>query len=240
MSQDKLIKKKWPWITVLALILVLAVAATSLLVIKPWEPDTPVQETEPADNIFSGLTMEASSEDLYCLEFTSYSGLFYEDGKNEEVENVAAILVENRSEEFLEKATITYDASGETATFVVTALPAGKKCWVLEQNRMKITGGVEFEFLDCVSGFRKDTSLNEDLLGITYEGDVVTVTNKGDEPLYSVCVYYKNIHDDGNYLGGITYLISIEEIKAGETQNKRAGHFSESSEIVRTSYLTEM
>ena len=240
MSQDKLIKKKWPWIIAFSLVLVLAVAATAVFIVKPWEPDAPEPDIEPTDNIFSGLTMEASSEDLYCLEFTSYSGVFYEDGKNEEVENVAAILVENRSEDFLEKATITYDASGETATFVVTALPAGKKCWVLEQNRMAMTGGIEFKFLDCVSGFRKDTSLNKELLDVTCEGDVVTVTNKGKEDLYSVCVYYKNTHDDGNYLGGITYLISIEEIKAGETQDKRAGHFNESSEIVRTSYLTEM
>ncbi len=240
MSEDKLIKKKWPWITAFALILVLAVAAVAVFVIKPWEPDKPEPELKPDDNIFAGLTMESSSEDLYCLEFTSYSGIYYEDGSNEEVENVAAILVENRSEDFLEKATITYDASGKTATFVVTALPSGKKCWVLEQSRMEMTGGIEFEFLDCVSGFRKDSSLNEELLGVTCEGDVVTVANKGEEPLYSVCVYYKNTHDDGNYLGGITYLISIEEIKGGESQEKRAGHFNESSEIVRTSYLTEM
>lgn len=239
MSEDKLIKKKWPWITALAAVLVLAVAATSILVIKPWELGESRQETEPADNIFSGLTVESSSEDLYCLEFTSYSGAYYEDGKNEEVKNVAAILVENRSEDFLERATITYDASGKTATFVVTALPAGKRCWVLEQNRMEMTGGIEFKFLDCVSGFRKDASLNEELIDVAVEGDVLKVTNKGDDDLYSVCVYYKNTHEDGNYLGGITYLISLEEIKAGETARKRVGHFGESSEIVRTSYLTE-
>lgn len=240
MSENKLIKKKWPWIAVLATILVLAVALTAVFVIKPWEPYNPNPEPEPEENIFSGLTMGASSEDLYCLEFTSFSGAFYEDGSNEEVENIAAILVENRSDEFLEKATITYDVDGKTATFVVTALPSGKKCWVLEQNRMEMTGGLEFKFLDCVSGFRKDTSLNDEVFDIVYEDDVVTVTNKSDAPLYSVCVYYKNIHDDGNYLGGITYLISLEEIKAGETAQKRAGHFGESSEIVRTSYLTEM
>lgn len=239
MSQDKLIKKKWPWFIAFSLVLVLAVAATAVFIVKPWEPDAPEPDIEPTDNIFSGLTMEASSEDLYCLEFTSYSGVFYEDGKNEEVENVAAILVENRSEDFLEKATITYDASGETATFVVTALPAGKKCWVLEQNRMPMTDSEKFKFLDCVTAFRKGTSLEPNIMDVDVKDDVLTVTNKTEDAIYSVCVYYKNTHDDGNFLGGITYLISIEEIASGESRAKRAGHYNQSSEIVRCSHLTE-
>lgn len=238
MAKDKLINRKWPWIAALSLVLVAAAVAGVLLFTNPWKAPEPEDKVD--DSPFAGLTMGATSEDLYCLEFTSYSGAFYEDGSNEEVENIAAILVENRSEEFLERATITYDVSGETATFVLTGLPAGKKCWVLEQNKMKLdTSDKEFKFLDCVSGFRKDADLNNEVLDIVTKDDTIKVTNTGEEPIYSVCVYYKNTHEDGNYLGGITYLIAIDEVAPGDTQKKRAGHFNESSEVVRSSYLTE-
>ena len=190
MSENKLIKKKWPWITAFSLVLVVALVLTSVFVLKPWDPNSPLSatepETNPLDSVLPGLTMEASSKDLYCLEFTSYSGAFYEDGSNEQVENIAAILVENRSEEFLEKATITYDVGDDTATFVATAIPAGAKCWVLEQNRMKMSADLKFEFVDCVSGFKQGTSLNEDVMLVETEDDVITVTNKSEDTMYSV------------------------------------------------------
>lgn len=239
MANYNLIKEKRPWIRILAMVLALILtlsffAGCASSDAKPDETTSPPEKTP-----FSGLTTNASAGDLYCLEFTGYSGAFYEDGTNESVENIAAILVENRSDEFLERATITYDVEGKTATFVLTGLPVGKKCWVLEQNRMPMTDSEKFKFLDCVTAFRKGTSLEPNIMDVDVKDDVLTVTNKTEDAIYSVCVYYKNTHDDGNFLGGITYLISIEEIAAGESRAKRAGHYNQSSEIVRCSHLTE-
>lgn len=177
-----------------------------------------------------------SSAELYCAEITRYSGAYVEDGKNEQVENVAAILVENRSRQFLDLAKVTYNVGDKVATFVVTGLPAGEKAWVLEAEKMQIEGTPTFEFLDCESTFRKDAVLTTKLLDVQTKDNVLTVENKADKPLSNVCVYYKNVNSDGNFLGGITYMISFDTLDKGEAAQKESAHFGENSRIVRYSY----
>ena len=157
------------------------------------------QKTTSADTVIVGSG--ATSADLYCLEFNTFSGIFVEDGKNEEVENVAAILVENRSKAFLDRATITYKYGDKDAVFMLTGLPAGEKCWVMEQNKLVLDGKHSFEFKDCVTAFKEDAVLSTDELMKSSEDNVITVTNISDKKLMNVCVYYKNTMDDGNYFG---------------------------------------
>ncbi len=178
----------------------------------------------------------ASSADLYCLEITRYSGAFVENGKNEQVENVAAILIENRAQWYLDYAKVTYYVGGKIATFNVTGLPAGEKAWVLEAEKMQIEGTPSFEFLDCESTFRKDAVLTTKLLKVETEENMLTVTNKENKPLQNVCVYYKNVNSDGNYLGGITYMVNFGTIDTGETAQRESAHFAENSRIVRYSF----
>ncbi len=181
----------------------------------------------------------ASSADLYCLEINRYSGPFVEDGQNEQVENVAAILVENRSKQYLDYAKVTYYVAGKIATFNVTGLPPGGKAWVLEAEKMQIEGTPSFEFLDCESTFRKDAVMTTDLIGVATQDNVLTVTNKSDETLENVCVYYKNVNSDGNYLGGITYMIGFDTLEAGKSAQRESAHFGENSRIVRYSFQTQ-
>ncbi len=180
-----------------------------------------------------------TSADLYCLEITRYSGAYVEDGKNEQVENVAAILVENRSEQFLDLAKVTYCVGDRVATFNVTGLPAGEKAWVLEAEKMQIEGTPTFEFLDCESTFRKDAVLTTKLLDVQTKDNVLTVENKADKTLKNVCVYYKNVNSDGNFLGGITYMLGFDTLQEGQTAQRESAHFGVNSRIVRFSYQTE-
>ena len=192
------------------------------------------------EDISPGATQNrASSEDLYCLEFTSYSGPFVEDGSNEPVENILAVLIENRSDEFLEFATVTYDVDGKTAEFVVTGLPSKESAWVLESNRMQANADLEFEFIDCQSTFRNDAILTTDKLEVTIKENTLALKNISDDVISNPCVYYKNVNTDGNYLGGITYMIGFDTLKSDDTKEKKAGHYSENSRIVRYSYQTE-
>ena len=181
-------------------------------------------------------TADATSADLYCLEFTAYSGVYVEDGKNEVVEDVAAILVENRSEQFLDRATITYLYGNKYAYFVVTGLPAGEKCWVLEKNKLTLEEGHSFLFEDCVSAFKADAIRRSDLLETETMDNTITIKNISPRTLENVCVYYKNTFDDGNYLGGITYVVNFGTMEAGSSLTKESAHFSANSEIVRFSY----
>ena len=182
---------------------------------------------------------KASSADLYCLEFNTFSGAYVEDGKNEKVEDVAAILVENRSEAFLDRATVKYKYGDETATFLVTGLPAGQRCWVMEAGKFKPDGKSSCEFEDCTSAFKEDAVLATDKLKTESKDNVLTVTNISEQTLNDVCVYYKNTADDGAFLGGITYMISFDTLAPGEELEKASGHFSETSKIVRYSFREE-
>ena len=190
-------------------------------------------KTEPNPVV---LAPAATSADLYCLEFNSFSGVYVEDGKNERVDNVAAILLENRSDVFLDKATVTYTFGDKTATFVATGIPAGKKCWVMEAEKMEIDAGRSFEFEKCVSAFKEDAVEQTDLLSVTPEDNALTVKNISEKTLENVCVYYKNTFDDGNFFGGITYMMSFGTLEPGAALTKESAHYSESSEIVRFSY----
>lgn len=178
----------------------------------------------------------ASSADLYCEEFTVFSGVFVENGKNEEVEDVAAILVENRSDAFLDRANISYKYGDEKALFVVTGLPAGEKCWVLEKNKMKVDGKHKFEFNNCTTAFNSNAIEVSEHLTTETNDNVVKVTNTSRHTLENVCVYYKNTFDDGNYFGGITYVLAFGELGPGESMEKESAHFSDKSAIVKFSY----
>lgn len=180
-----------------------------------------------------------TSAELYCLEITSYSGPFVEDGKSEDVENVAAILVENRSQQFLDYATITYYVGGKIATFNVTGLPVGKKAWVLEKDRLQLDGTHSFEFLDCESVFKKDAVTSTTDIAVETKGNTVTVKSKTGNTLKNVCIYYKNVNSDGNYLGGITYMLNFGTLSPGQTVQKESAHFGENSQIVRFSFQEE-
>jgi hypothetical protein len=181
----------------------------------------------------------ATSADLYCLEFSRYSGEFFEDGTHEPVTNVAAALIENRSPEFLDLATITYEVGGRTAEFVVTGLPPGGKAWVLEKNRLTIKDNAKFRFLDCTSTFRQDAVLTTNDLAISPSGNTLTVCNTSEYTLENVCIYYKTMDDDGVYLGGISYMLAFDTLAPGESALRPSSHFTKDSHIVRYSYQTQ-
>lgn len=183
-----------------------------------------------------GAPDRATSADLYCSEFSAYSGPFVEDGTNEQVENVMAVLIENRSDEFLDAATVVYNVGDDTATFVLTGLPAGESVWVLERSRRVLEAGMKFEFVSCDSSFRNDIIEKTDKLEVITEDNAITVTNKSSKALQNVCVYYKTRNSDGNFLGGITYMLGFDNMSSGETAEKQSAHFGENSEIVRYSF----
>lgn len=188
--------------------------------------------TEPSESRNAG-------GDLFCLEISRFSGSFVEDGSDEPVEDVAAILVSNETDEYLELATVTYFVGNRTATFQVTGLPAGERAWVLEKDRMRVSAADEFVFDDCTVTYNPRAIRETDALSLQRQGNSVTITNTSDKTLKHVCVYYKNRMEDGAYFGGITYLISFGELMPGESAQRSVAHFGDDSQIVRYGYQSE-
>lgn len=182
--------------------------------------------TEPAEGI--------ASDNLTCDDFALFSGQYVEDGRDELVENVASILVTNRSGRFLDLATLTYDIDGQTATFIVTGLPPGRSAWVMEASRMTANHSSSFTYQDCVTAFRDDVVASTDKITITSNGNMLTASNNTHDTLENVCLYYRSVHTDGNFFGGITYLVSFGTLEPGASVETLAGHYVEgNSEIIR-------
>lgn len=189
------------------------------------QQDTPTESTDKPDE---------KTELLTCDRYSLFSGQYVEDGRDELVTNVAAILVTNRSDQFLDLATINFNIDGKEAVFRVSGLPAGRSAWVLEANRMTVTNSSVFTYVDMVTGFRENVISSTDKITITCSGNMLTATNNTNEKLEGVFVYYRVLHTDGNYFGGITYVVDFGTLPPGSSVEKLAGHFSaDKARIVR-------
>lgn len=184
--------------------------------------------TEPQVQSFGGLV---------CLEYSRYSGPFPEDGSGRQVENVAAMLVHNSSDKFLDYAMIEAWVGSHQGTFRVTGLPPGGTAWVLEQDGLTLTPQERFIATACEDYFfRDDAVYTSDKLSVETDGNSLTVTNKSDGGLRNVCIYYKTVHEDGNYFGGISYLLEFGDLSPGQTVTRQASRYGPGSRIVRLSF----
>ena len=188
-----------------------------------------VSPTEPTND--PGIT-----GNLICVEISRFSGGFVEDGTEAKVQDVAAILVENKTGKFLELATVTYKVGDRTATFRVTGLPSGKQAWVLESNRMTLSDGDELVLKDCQESYNPNAMLTTEDITVSRQGNSLTLTNVSGRKLSNVAVYYKNTLKDGTYMGGITYMVAFGDLESGASVTQIKDHFGDSSEIVRYSY----
>lgn len=195
------------------------------------------QETSSSGNAQGGVQEEteaAKPDDVTISNFSSFSGQFVEDGTDELVENVAAILVTNTSGQFLDLATLEYTINGKAATFVATGLPAGKSAWVMEKNRMTISGNASFQYQDCTTSLRDGVVASTDKITITSDGNMLIATNNTKKTLKNVFVYYKSVHTDGNFFGGITYMVNFGTLEPGGSAESIAGHYvKDETKIVR-------
>ncbi len=154
----------------------------------------------------------------------SLSGKFVEDGSDESVENVACALIRNRGDQYLDYGMVTAVAGEQTYQFVVTGLPGGEAVWVMDKDRKTLPEGTVFTFAqEEVSQLRR-VATEDERVEVDLQDGKVSVHNISDKPLASVRIYYKTVHSDGNFLGGITYTCVAENIQPGATVEAVGGH----------------
>lgn len=182
-------------------------------ILVPTEEEEPTLETEKL-------------ETLSVLEWGTYSGLFVEDGSDEAVENVICLLIGNTTDQYLDYGVVKATVGDRECSFVVSGLPGGAATWVLEESRQTMTSVETFSYVGQTVSQLKDQPENTDI-DVTFLNGEAQVTNNSDKTYSQVRLYYKHLHTDGNYFGGICYTTVGENIAPGQTMTLPAGHSTE-------------
>ncbi|MBE6924447.1 MAG: hypothetical protein E7466_04315 [Ruminococcaceae bacterium] len=205
------------------------------LLLAGCNPDTPEPTPTAADT--QQRPGQAIGEGLVFVEYSSFSGAFPEDGSGRKVSGVAAMLIRNDSGRFLDHVLVDCKIGSSNGTFKVTGLAPKASVWVLEQSGRQITAEDTFHVTGIRDWAFRDTYTSAtDQLKVTTNNGMVTVQNLSENPLHNVCIYYKNLHTDGNFFGGITYLLSFDALEPGQSLSKRSSHYGADSQIVRYSF----
>lgn len=198
-------------------------------------------EDSSAEGETSGSGISLSDQNLKVESIGGYAGPFLEDGSDEPMANVAAILLTNQSEQMLQIAEIDFQVNEtETAHFKVTDLPAGTSVLVLESNRREFREEDNYSYGDAATGYMEQPSLEEDKFEVIGKEGKIILKNKTQKTYQKVYIYYKYVQLGGAYLGGITYRTPFENVAGGAEVEAVAVHFNpESSKIMAVQVLEE-
>lgn len=180
------------------------------------------------------------NDSLYAFCMGTYSGAFVEDGTDEQVQDVLAIVIKNVGNEPVEYGQLTAKYRGKPVEFDFSGLPATGSVLVMEKNRTVYSGSGKITDLSCeqmampvdlVFDFENDFRL--------YPSDgVINIENiSGRDFEDDVSVFYKNF-EYGLFLGGITYRARFSGgVKAEKyAQSMQSHYFTDRSAILYMSY----
>ncbi len=156
----------------------------------------------------------------------SYTGKYVEDGSDEFVQNICAVIIKNTSDKPIQYATVTLTADDSTQyTFVLSTLPAGCSALVLETEKKAYTS--ELQTCEALADVTEceQLSIQEDKVKITFDGERLYLENLTDTDFRAVYVRYKNYTAGNVYTGGITYNASFEAVEAKGHCEYDSAHF---------------
>lgn len=197
-------------------------------------------DSESDESIY-GLTLpyESSTYDFQIVNIGRYTGGFMEDGSDDSVVNVLAMLIKNTSDKMLEFLEIRFeDEDGNIYTFDISALPAGKKCLVLESSKTVYSDGVSLTFKEIIPVYKDDVDMMSDEIefSVVYPEETgdptdITLTNIGERDIDSVFLCYKT-SENGIYIGGVAYRVEYEELQKGASLTESVTHFYEGASSI--------
>ena len=150
---------------------------------------------------------------------SSYDGPWLEDGSEENVMGVAALLVHNTGTIGIEYARITLMQNGQEMVFDATYISPKGSVLLLEENKSPYCDApvTQCRYRTVIPG---DFDMSQREVRIEEEGlGSLKVTNLTEETMSCVRVFYK--HHEGQsdlYVGGITYSVVIPDLQPGETR----------------------
>lgn len=194
-------------------LLVLALVIWKLTDRSGEEDPLPPEATPTAA---AGLSLPYSLEDgrLEISSVFQYTGDNPDCG-DEAGEDVAALVVTNRSDRHLTSARLTAElADGTRLSFWISDVPAGQTVRVFESDNGRYDTANPCVAVTCDAQFEDGSPVPADRLSVSVEETEVTLTNISGEPLGELTLYCHCLLN-GAYFGGGTYSYAVEPIPAG-------------------------
>lgn len=232
-----------------ALLVIAALAAAVLLFPKDGKPQEEqpeqIERTSmdefafeiPGFALIEDAQIGAVNEQLRVIGVGAYSGAYFEDGSDETVQDVLAVVVQNTGEDWVVNADLTLACDGDTAQFSVSALPGRTCALLLEKNRFEYEDGMTVREPVCtfcandMTG--KNVDFGADFALEPHEGDILVLQNiSGREFTGDAVLYYKNVAPYGKsgellYLGGIAYANRFKgPIGVNEMRQAKPSHYT--------------
>lgn len=176
-----------------------------------------------------GLTLpyQIPGSSLVVSGVASYDGIYLEDGSDTEISGVTVLLLQNSGDTDIEYATVSVCVDGTDLQFDVSDLPANGTAVVQEKNKTLFQKGT---YTDCTATVAEvtDFEMSEEQVKVKENEDQsLTVTNLTEEDIPAVRVFYKfYMEDKKTYVGGITYMAKITDLKAGESRKITPSHYA--------------
>ncbi len=186
------------------------------------------------NSLGNGIYIEASEP---------YTGIFWEDGSDSEVEDVWSLKVVNSSDKDIQYLRIHAAAGNAEGDFEITTLPAGGEIIVLESSAAAYPQDADNARYESVNlaFFQEELSILPDSLTLYGQDNWIKAENISGENIdKDIYVYYKNIKD-GVLQGGITYrAVFPGGIPAGESAEQEVVHYmKDTSQVMYVTYEQE-
>ena len=192
-----------------------------------WAVQTQRSQTEAIAFWYSDAFYPRSvmGTDLLAVETTRYDGPFWEDGTNQEVLGVAALVVENQGGLMVSKGAVIVETDKDRLVFEFSFLPPGGKVLVLEKDRKPYSYQTP---ITCYGWTREEYPENPGLISAESVGlGGLTLTNHTGCTVPGVEVQYKNYDPEtGMFLGGITYCVREDDLLPREVRHLNPTYFS--------------
>lgn len=198
------------------------------------QPDETEPEKEPGgtkkphnnSGQSSYLPYSIPGSGLVIEQINSYDGLFFEDGSDEEVTNITAMILTNTGDVCAEYIEITIERDGVPLKFVASALESGGTMIVLEATGKQFLDG---NYSNCVADVATlaEMTMSEDQVRVEEKAEGgLLVTNITETDIPCVRIFYKfYMHDTDVYVGGITYTAKVTDLAAGASCTITPSHY---------------
>ena len=162
---------------------------------------------------------------LLAVRLASYDGPFLEDGSDEEVTGVAALVVENIGEDMVYEGAVILSQGGRFLVFEVMALPPGGCALVLEKDRCPYALA---DIDSCWGWVERGSGLMPQNLGVQQLGRAsLLFSNLTEDTICEATVLFKSYDPvSGMYIGGIAYSVRVGELAPGEVRLVTPYHYA--------------